>query len=364
MRRFMKRNAWNRKRIVLTAVLTTTIFSLFAQENSPAHVGIIYPLSTHGGKAAEYTNNVSLHAIAGLSGGEKDLALYGVAGIIRGNATGLQAAGIINQVSGTLQGLQLAGVVNLSQQASKGVQMAGVFNRSIGSTLAQFAGISNVAHHANGLQIAGVGNLSQRVNGIQMAGVFNTATDVHGAQLAGVVNKAKHVKGIQFGILNIADSSNYPLGLINLVKNGEKSIGVETDEDLSTFVNFRSGGRVLYGILGIGFNPQYERIRYGVEAGIGAKLLSTQNFRLVTEINSITLSDLNGNYFSKNGLRILPAIKIAKNVYLYGGPSFNYINTDNKDGKQLVKFKLWDRQQKKDYQALNGGFTGGLQLVI
>ncbi|GAA4794148.1 hypothetical protein GCM10023231_23130 [Olivibacter ginsenosidimutans] len=360
----MKKNAWNHKRIILTAALLTTVFSLFAQENSPAHIGIIYPLSTHGGKAEEYTNHLSLHAIAGLSGGERGLALYGGAGIIKGDAAGLQAAGLWNQVSGTLHGVQLAGVINLAQQANNGVQLAGVVNRSMGSTRAQLAGVSNIAYDANGLQAAGVGNLSGQVNGIQLAGVFNHATDVHGAQLAGVVNKAKQVTGIQLGVVNIADNSDYAIGLINLVKNGERSIGIETDEDLSTFVNFRSGGRVLYGILGIGFNPQYEQIRYGIQGGIGAKLLNTRNFRLAAEINSITLTDFDGHYFSKNGLRILPAIRIANNVYLYGGPSFNYVNTDNEDGKKLVKFELWDRQRKNDYQALNVGFMGGIQLML
>ncbi|MGK9116599.1 hypothetical protein [Olivibacter jilunii] len=165
-------------------------------------------------------------------------------------------------------------------------------------------------------------------------------------------------------MLNIADSSDYTLGLVNIVKNGEKSIRIGTDEDLSTFASFRSGGQILYGILGIGFNPQYEAIRYGVEGGIGANLLNRTNFRLAAEISSITLTDFDGNYFNKNGLRILPSIKIGPNIYLYGGPSVNYINTDNEDGKKLVKMKIWDKQNSKDYQALNVGFTAGLQLVL
>lgn len=361
----MERRGFNYKYVILTGVLLTMTSSpLFAQEDSPAHVGIIYPLSTHGSKAADYTNTISLHAIAGLSGGEKAFSLYGVAGIVKGDVSGFQASGVLNKVGGTLNGLQLAGIVNLNENTSNGLQFAGVLNQTKGNTLTQLAGVANVTEYTNGFQAAGVGNLSKQVKGVQLAGIFNTASDVEGAQLAGVVNKAGRVKGIQLGILNIAESSDYPIGLINIVKDGEKSVGIGTDEGLSTFVSFRSGGRVLYGILGLGFNPQYERVRYGVEGGIGAKLINGDHFRLAAEIVSTTLTDFNGNYFDKNGLRILPSLRIAKNIYLYGGPSVNYVNTDNEDGKKLVKLKMWDKQRTDEYQAFHVGFTGGLQLVL
>lgn len=349
-----------------------TVFSLFllaastlsAQESSPAHVGIVYPLSTHGSRAADYKNNISLHALAGLSGGEDGFALYGVAGIIKGDATGFQASGILNKVNGRLRGVQMAGVANLTSDASKGFQFAGVFNQTKGATQGQMAGTINFAERLNGVQAAGVGNVVKDVKGVQLAGVFNTANEVNGSQFAGVFNKAKKVKGIQMAVINIADSSDYTIGLINIIKNGEKRIGISTDENLSSFVTFRSGGRVLYGILGVGMNPQYESLRFGIEGGIGAKLWSTNNFRLDVEATSMTLTDFDGSDFNKSGLRILPSIKIAKNIYLYGGPSINYINTDHEDGKDIIKLKVWDKQNAKDYKALNVGFTGGLQLVI
>lgn len=361
----MERNVCNYKQVMLAiTLLLTGSFKLFAQEDSPAHVGIIYPLSTQGGKAAEYRNTISLHAIAGLSGGEKAFALYGVAGIVKGNVSGLQASGVFNKASGSLHGVQLAGAVNLAGEASAGHQFAGLFNQSGGQVKTQLGGLLNKAVVTKGLQVGAVSNVSKDLYGVQMAGLYNQAEEVQGVQIAGVVNKAKNVKGMQFGVINIADSSDYTVGLLNIVKNGEKSIRVGTDEDLSTFVSFRSGGRILYGILGIGFNPQYETVRYGAEAGIGANLLSRNNFRLAAEISSITLTDFDGNYFNKNGLRVLPSIKIGRNMYIYGGPSINYINTDNEDGKKLIKMKIWDKQNSKDYQAFNVGFTGGLQLIL
>lgn len=365
MTRFTQRIGFNFKHVLLVSTLLTIASStLRAQEDSPAHVGIVYPLSTHGSKAADYTNIISLHAIAGLSGGEKAFSLYGVAGIVKGDVSGFQASGVLNTVSGTLRGFQMAGVANLNENSLNGWQFAGLYNQSKGSNRTQLSGVANRGEYTQGLQAAGVLNSSKQVKGIQLAGLFNIAKDVHGAQLAGLVNKAGWVKGIQLGVFNIAESSDYPIGLVNIIKDGEMSLGVGTDEDLSTFVTFRSGGKVLYGILGIGVNPQYERIRYGAEGGIGAKLITRNNFRLAAEIASTTLTDFDGNYFNKNGLRILPSVKIAKNIYLYGGPSINYINTDNEDGKKLVKMKIWDKQKSDEYQAMNVGFTGGLQLIL
>lgn len=360
MRKFLKDKSVISS-FTLFLLATSTII---AQENSPAHVGIVYPLSTHGSKAADYKNNISLHALAGLSGGENGFALYGVAGIIKGDATGFQASGVLNKVSGTLQGVQMAGVANLTTNASRGFQFAGVFNQTKGAVQGQMAGVVNLADRVNGMQAAGVSNVSKDVKGVQLAGVFNTANEVNGSQFAGVFNKAKKVKGVQMAVINIADSSDYTIGLINIIKNGEKRIGISTDENLSSFVTFRSGGRVLYGILGVGMNPQYESLRFGIEGGIGAKLWSTNNFRLDVEATSMKLTDFDGSDFDKSGLRILPSIRIAKNIYVYGGPSINYINTDHTDGKDIIKLKVWDKQNTKDYQAINVGFTGGLQLVL
>ncbi|QNL48614.1 hypothetical protein H8S90_17735 [Olivibacter sp. SDN3] len=361
----MKRKELLRRTVVLGIISILFSFgSSWGQENSPAHIGIIYPISTHGTRAVDYTNNISLHAIAGLSGGENGFALYGAAGVVKGDVSGFQAAGIINQVSGSLNGVQMAGAINLAGSVSKGAQFAGIYNRSNGMLQTQLAGAINQSQQVQGFQAAGITNLTKELHGVQLAGAVNVADEVNGSQFAGILNKAKNVKGVQLGFMNIADSSDYPIGMINLIKNGEKRIGLGTDENLSTFISFRSGGRVLYGILGVGLNPQYESLRFGFEGGIGAKIIDKEHFRLDAEATSGTLTDFKGKDFTKSGIRILPALRIAQNLYLYGGPSINYVNTDNEDGKDLVKLKVWDKQTTEHYQAVQVGFTGGLQFVL
>ena len=209
-------------------------------------------------------------------------------------------------------------------------------NKSKNVTGIQLAGFANLAKNVNGVQIAGFTNLSEGTSS-QVAGFLNIAKDVSGTQIAGFMNKAKKVKGAQIaGFINIADSSDYTIGIINLVKNGEKSISVTFDENQTSFLSFRSGGRVMYGILGIGYNFKNKDAIYGFEAGLGAHAFEYKQFRLNLEITNSTLTsfkrELNletppklkhGEYW-KSTLRILPSYKIGNRFEIFGGPSLNY----------------------------------------
>jgi hypothetical protein len=290
----------------LTSLLSLlTTIPAHPQEHSPAHVGIVYPLSTHGTKAAGFTNSFSLHALWGLSGGEKGLGLYGVGGVIKGDAAGLQASGVFNSVAGSLRGVQMSGVMNQAHQVDAGMQLAGL---------------------------------------------INIAEDVRGSQFAGLINIAGRVEGVQIaGLINIADSSDYPIGIINLIKNGEKRISISTDENLSTLISLRSGGRKLYGIIGLGANLLHADLRYAAEAGLGIKLLQRGTFRLDMEASHLFATDFHGGEYFRNSLRLLPTIQIGNRLQLFGGPSINFMDTDP--------------PRNDDLSGL-AGFTAGLHVVL
>ncbi len=352
----------------------------FSQKKSPAHLGIFYPISTHGISAPDYRNELSLHLITGLSGGELGVAAYGIAGIIKGDANGVQASGVWNHLSGTLKGVQLAGIGNRACYAGQGLQFSGVTNLAGGEVSLQMSGILNKASKVNALQAAGVANLtdsirglqmaglanrSKSVEGIQLAGVSNTAGKVKGSQVSGLVNKARSVTGIQLaGLLNIADSSDYPIALINLVKNGEKRIGLSTDENLTTLVSFRSGGAKLYGILGLGSNLQFDDFPYAVEAGLGVKLLDIQYIRMDMEVYHHFVTDFGDNDFFKSGVRLLPVIHLSRNLQLYGGPSVGYTNSQELSGKDFSGFSIWNHHKTHTYHGLQLGLTVGLQVSL
>jgi len=295
--------------ILLVIGWTSTVIAQDRQR-SIVNVGLVYPISTTGFHAKESTNAFSLNAIAGFSRVE----------------TGLSIAGVTNIILDSASGCQLAGFSNHTRNSSTGVQVAGFMNTS---------GDANV-------------------------------------QVAGFINVAKKVKGVQVaGFINIADSSDYPIGIINIIRNGEKSIGVSIDETRTTLLTFRSGGRKLYGILGVGYNQQMksiqavsnsgEALKQGTaEAGIGAHWYLTDAFRVNTEIVAITSTDFKHGAYQRNVLRLLPSLDLL-NIEIFAGPTFNYVSSDKGIGANLIKNYTWSKNAgSTNFQALYFGVVGGI----
>ena len=272
--------------IALAGLFISSGLNGFAQSNGAEkiHIGFVYPLSSNGTHAPLDTNKLSLHLLAGVSSVEKGFSFAGFSNIVRNEATGTQIAMFSNHIgkkatglqfavflntSGENQGAAFAGFANVSRGNVKGVQFAGFTNIAKDLHGAQFAGFLNKANSVKGSQLAGFLNIAQKnVSASQLAGFMNTAADVKGSQFAGFINIAKKVKGVQAaGFINVADSSDYPIGIINLVKKGEKSISLTMDETQTSMLSFRSGGKVTYGILGIGYNFKNKKEVYAMEAG-------------------------------------------------------------------------------------------------
>jgi len=288
-------------------------------KHSPVHVGLVYPLSTNGRQAKDYSNSFSLHAITGVSGAE----------------TGITLAGFSNHIFQSARGVQLAGFMNTVRDSAAGLQAAGFMN-STGSSA-----------------------------GVTMAGFINVSGDA-GTQIGGFMNIAKKVKGVQIaGFINFADSSDYPIALVNIIRNGEKSIGISTDESLTNLVTFRSGSRKLYGILGVGYNGRDEKDLYAWEGGLGAHFNIAPNFRLNTELVAIGLTDFKkGDYF-RSALRVLPSLRIGRHVELFAGPSFNYIRSEKGKGAGLVTHYAWSEKEPSGIlHGLYFGATGGMNIIF
>ena len=340
-------------------------FPLCAQENKkqPAHIGFVYPISSNGKQAAQYTNNFSMHALTGVSRNETGMAMAGISLVIKDSAAGLQMAGISNHIGKTASGVQLAGIIN-TMGTSKGLSAAGIANIA-GDANVQLAGISNYARQAQGFQAAGIINKASKA-GAQMAGISNIAADIEGVQIAGIFNKAKKVKGAQIaGILNIADSSDYAIGIINIIKNGTYTLSASIDESATSLLSFRSGGRIMYGIIGLGYNGKAERDLWAFEVGLGVHLLARKQFSLQAEITNTGLFNFKGGEYYKYAVRVLPAFRLSNRFSLWAGPSFAYIHTDIPETIDFVH-TLWDKQNNHNNvtQQLAFGFIGGVQLKL
>ncbi|MCD7900429.1 MAG: hypothetical protein LUH22_11315 [Bacteroides sp.] len=335
------------------------------EKQSAIHISFIPPLSTHGTQAGEYTNGVSINFLAGISKNEKYFTFGGLANIIKNNASGVQFAGLANVIGNRASGLQFAGLFNASRGAN-GLQFAGLANVTENLVGFQFAGLGNVVTKVTGIQFAGLGNVAENVIGFQFGGIGNIAGNVTGFQFGGIFNVARNVTGFQLGsILNIAENSDYPIGLVNIIKNGEKSIGFTYDDTGSILTSFRSGGRVLYGILGIGYNHKAEDEHYVVEGGFGAHIPIVERFRINVELKSQYMTSFSNSDVTKSGLSILPAYKLTSNLELFAGPSLNYMESDNiKNGDLFPGHNLWKKYSDTKLKQLFFGYTAGIQWIF
>jgi hypothetical protein len=371
-------------RLVCAASCSLAIFSgihLMAQERSGVNIGLTYPLSTRGIHAGEFSNFLSLNAIGGVSRHEKVFSASGIYSIIHEDAHGFQAAGIMNLIGGfsagvktaglinvynSAQGFQAAGFMNFSKGNIHGMQASGFFNRVLDIRGFQMAGFFNKAKQVDGTQASGYLNIADDVDGTQLAGYINVAKDVDGAQVAGLINIADRVKGVQVaGLINIADSSEYPIGIINIIRNGEKWIGVTTDDNLSTLITFRSGSKKLYGIVGLGFNPQNEKHVLARQFGLGAHFFNRPAFRLNSEITVLALENFRRGDFVKFSVSLVPAFKLGTRLEIFGGPSLNLINTNTTEGKKMVDHFMWRNTSSHDHlQGLYVGYVAGLHMKL
>lgn len=283
-------------------------FQLSAQEKplfSPFQFGLTYPLSTNGTKADEYTNGASVNLLVGVSRNENNFTL----------------AGFSNVVSGTAKGVQ-------------------------------FAGISN--------------HIGKEGKGLAFAGITNITSDYRGVQFAGLLNIARKVNGVQFAtLINIAEESDFPIGLINLIKNGEKGIAVTYDVLGNTIVSFRSGGKYTYGILGVGFNHKTgEDDKMVTEAGYGAHIPVCKWFQVNNEIKATTIGSTSDNSSINVGYLLAPSFRIKTHYNLFGGVSLNYFTSKSVDAEALLPdHDLWKKSDDR-LQQIYIGYQIGIQYIF
>jgi hypothetical protein len=376
----MKTFNFSNRIIIIIAAILSLASSTFAQ-SSAAHIGFVYPLSSNGKNAAAYTNHFSFHLIAGVSKAETGAAIAGVSNIIKDSATGVQIAAFSNHIGRTSRSVQVAGFMNQVKKDANGAQIAGFLNLDGSLDGFQAAGFGNiVTGDVNGTQLAGFMNTARnnsqaQVTGfvnitnkgkIQVAGFVNKATDVH-TQVAGFINIAKKVKGVQVaGFINIADSSDYPIGLVNIVKGGERMVSVSIDETATVLATFKSGGRILYGILGVGYNlKDNPDPLYALQVGMGGHLPLLSHFRINVEATNTFLTSFKGGEYNRQTLAIYPAYRFGSRLEVFAGPTFNYVSTKRGIGAELVNHYVWSENVRDDrFHGANIGVAGGVQVRL
>lgn len=353
-------------------------------------------MSTHGTLGSEYTNQVSFNILTGVSKNEKAFTFGGLANIIHNTANGFQFAGLCNYVGNEGHGMMFSGLINLvgndykgflfsgllnTTKQMKGIQFGGLGNISTDMKGFQFAGLGNVACNTDGFQFGGLGNLTKQMKGFQFgglgnisgemkgfqfAGLGNIAGDVDGFQFGGLFNMAKKVSGVQFGgLFNIADSCDYPIALLNIIKKGEYALGITYNDLGSTVLTLRSGGRVTYGILGIGYNHKTKDNGITIEGGLGFHLNITKWLRLNNEIKGGSTSNFSSKSTFYTNYALLPAFRFTPHFEIFGGPSLNYLNSDDTNNKSIFpNYSFWKKYNDSGLQQLYIGYQFGIQYIF
>lgn len=297
-----------------------------------------------------------------VNSGFDGLQLGGLVNITR-DARAIQVAGLTN-ISKGLYGIQISGLTNISQDAY-GLQLVGLTNISKDVYGLQVGGLTNIAQDTYGLQLAGLFNVSHDLYGMQLAGLFNCAKDVYGLQFAGLVNVAKRARGVQFAtILNVAEESDFPIGLINIIKEGDKGVALTYDMLGNAVMSFRSGGKYAYGILGVGYNTQIEE-RLVVEAGYGLQIPVCRWFDVNNEFKATTMGYNSGYMRSNFSYLLAPSLTLWRHCNLFAGPSINYFMSDRASAATLLpNAGLWRKEGSRGIGQLYLGYQVGVQYVF
>ena len=344
---------------LLVLLAACAVGNASAQEKRSAfQLTFFPPLGTNGREAAQYTNTVSLNLLVGLSKNEEAVAFSGLASMGENNSNGVQFAGLYNATRYG-KGLQFAGLLNGVAMRYEGVQFAGLANM--------------VRDDMEGAQFAGLANMVRDdMEGVQFAGLANWGgREMEGAQFAGLLNIARKVDGIQVAtLLNIAEESDTPIGLLNLIKNGKKSVGVTYNEIGSTIAAFRSGGKNTYGILGAGYNHRAKDDVYVILAGLGASLRCTPWLSIDNELTFESLNDFKGETETfRTGYTLLPAFSFGRldqpYFEIFAGPGVYYQYSENLENIELFpKHALWKKHGASKLQQVHLGYLLGARYVF
>ena len=374
------------KKIIILIISLLLFLNVFSQEDKfrPVQINFGFPLSTINMKEAKsYTNAFSINLLVGISKNERSLSLSCLSNIVANDATGLQIAGISNHIgnegygiavagiantAGFYNGIQIGGISNFTKDSNIGLQIGGIANYSGSTKGLMLGGIANITKDSNiGLQIGGIVNYSGSAKGLMLGGISNISGDFTGFQFAGVMNVAKNVKGVQFAsIINIADDSDFPIAFINIIKNGKMGVSLSYDILNNTVLSFRSGGKYTYGILGVGYNAKVnDGSKIMAEAGYGIHIPVNHLFEINNEFKATSVGFSNDKTCYNFAYLLAPSVTFWNHYNIFGGVSFNYLNSNYEDSNDLLPKKyLWSKDTNDNAQRMYIGYQIGLQYVF
>lgn len=169
-----------------------------------------------------------------------------------------------------LDGTQMSVLWNDVEHLARGTQLTmGVNLASPDANLTQIALAANVARGGfTGTQIALANYVRDDLRGVQLS-LANVAGDVRGVQL-GMVNVAANVKGVQLGLVNVGQTSDFSLGLLNVMVREPLYVDASIGHTGSLTAGLKHGSKYIrWSYLG-GFDPFIPAPTWRLGLGLGA----------------------------------------------------------------------------------------------
>lgn len=388
-----------KKTLTISLFFLLSVSYLFSQNDTIYYkrffnVGVIPTMSTNGKKTEFCENNISLSLLWGSSHNNHGFVLSGLGAYTRNNAYGIQIGGLLNRIgydpnrwgiwpsdltSGNYQGgwgggLAIAGIGNTAY-AYDGMQIA-FANRTAILRGVQLGAMNGAEISGQGLQL-GFFNSGGNISGLQF-GMVNMGDTVKGLQL-GVVNEARGRSGLQMGMINMSPHNDWPIGLINIIGDGTMHASLSVDEIASTVVTFRSGGRHLYGVAGMGVNFKSRNLHAVIEGGIGAHIHLSNRFRIDNEIvaNVLSIPEFNADPdpdvksdhdfrpLYKFSYRMLAAFRCSDKIEIFAGPTVNFMQTHTLSNEHIFpSHHFWRNFGSRTLKQAYFGGVVGVSYVI
>jgi len=318
-------------------------------QHVPVSLWLIPQISSNGLANDRLYTNFSL--ALGVSGYARlrgvDLSLG--ASWVQREMSGLQASVGLNYVGQRASGAQLAVGANVVAGQATGLQASSGYNH---------------AGALRGVQLGLVGS-AREITGGQI-GLLNIGGKVRGAQI-GLINIGGKVRGSQIGLINLAEDSDAPVGLINLVKNGQHHLELWSSDTAPLNVGVKLGGRYVYSVLGVGLQPGEEKTRWMLGLGLGGHVPISRRFFLEMDAVAWQINDDQAwtdelNILGK--LRVIGGYSFARHFSVFAGATLNVLTTRVDDGADfgLIRGRRVTSDDAETTVRIWPGFVAGMRI--
>ena len=319
-----------------------------------------------------------LSAVPGVDlvgGKEYSLFSVGLVGALDTNVY-IQHSTFMNISTNSVNGMQIAGLFNIANSVN-GAQTSGLFNIAGDVNGIAAAGLFNTSAVVNGMQASGLFNTAKEVHGAQAAGLMNAANDVNGMQASGLINVARKVRGAQFGVVNVAESSDgIAIGVFNFIKDGMHHVGMTWDTNDMFDIFVQSGTKHLFITLGTAMDRSLMFSKVNSEdltsifyAGFGTELrfgFSSLDFEfLIKNVYNESIMPKNDDEWKKFNYDslLIPSVRITfnplslKHFDLSLGVSFDFRDDDG-DNDLAFKYTNHNFRDDDDSEVYPAVFLG------